>query len=78
MDSRTFLGSEINSGDDDGCPTARHNEARMLICEELPELQDSLLYRGQTLARYLAARPWSYAYGMSRHRGPYVAIYMTI
>lgn len=46
----------INSGDDDGCPTARHNEARMLICEELPDLQESLLYRGQTLAKYLAAR----------------------
>lgn len=26
--------AKINSGDDDGCPTARHNEARMLICEE--------------------------------------------
>ncbi|CAK9026447.1 unnamed protein product [Durusdinium trenchii] len=46
----------INSGDDDGCPTARHNEARMLICEELPDLQETLLYQGQTLARYLAAR----------------------
>lgn len=46
----------INSGDDDGCPTARHNEARMLICEELPDLQESLLYRGQTLAKYLVAR----------------------
>ena len=28
---------QINSGDDDGCPTARHNEARMAICEELWE-----------------------------------------
>ncbi|CAJ1382335.1 unnamed protein product [Effrenium voratum] len=46
----------INSGDDVGVPTARHNEARMLICEELPDLQESLLHRGQTLARYLAAR----------------------
>ena len=46
----------INSGDDDGCPTARHNEARMAICEELPDLQESLLCHGQTLARYLAAR----------------------
>ena len=26
------------------------------VGQELPELQDSLLYRGQTLARYLAAR----------------------
>ena len=29
-----MLSVEVNSGDDDGVPTARHNEARMLICEE--------------------------------------------
>eukprot|EP00439_Symbiodinium_sp_Y106_P042445 s1603_g5.t1 len=55
-DVHTKLFKMVNSGDDDGVPTARHNEARMLICEELPELQESLLHQGQTLARYLAAR----------------------
>ncbi|CAE7781489.1 unnamed protein product [Symbiodinium pilosum] len=55
-DVHTKLFKMVNSGDDDGCPTARHNEARMLICEELPELQESLLHKGQTLAKYLAAR----------------------
>ena len=36
---------EVNSGDDDGVPTARHNEARMLICEEqMPQGQESCAF----------------------------------
>ncbi|CAE8706109.1 unnamed protein product [Polarella glacialis] len=50
------LVNEVNSGDDSACPTMRHNDARRLICEELPDLQEALLERGQCLVRYLAAR----------------------
>lgn len=48
--------SAVNSGDDSGVPTVRHNDARRQIFEELPELQDGLQERGHALARYLATR----------------------
>eukprot|EP00933_Yihiella_yeosuensis_P007531 TRINITY_DN112614_c0_g1_i1.p1 TRINITY_DN112614_c0_g1~~TRINITY_DN112614_c0_g1_i1.p1 ORF type:complete len:513 (-),score=95.61 TRINITY_DN112614_c0_g1_i1:37-1407(-) len=46
----------INHGDDSDCPTRRHNDARRLICEELPDLQWLLQDHGHRLVRYLAAR----------------------
>eukprot|EP00913_Durusdinium_trenchii_P012766 g11986.t1 len=52
----------INSGDDDGCPTARHNEARMLICEEKLNVRVLMSDLGEVVhslfraRRYLAAR----------------------
>lgn len=51
------LVSAVNSGDDSDVPTLRHNDARRRICEELPEMQDSLReHCGFALARYLANR----------------------
>eukprot|EP00928_Gymnodinium_smaydae_P031987 TRINITY_DN23296_c0_g1_i1.p1 TRINITY_DN23296_c0_g1~~TRINITY_DN23296_c0_g1_i1.p1 ORF type:complete len:2172 (+),score=409.66 TRINITY_DN23296_c0_g1_i1:128-6643(+) len=46
----------VNSGDDAAFPTRRHNDARRLICEQCPELQESMHETGGFLARYVAAR----------------------
>lgn len=50
------LFTQVNSGDDSDRPTRRHNDAKIIICEELPDLHYVLLERGLRLARFLAAR----------------------
>merc|ERR1712003_231129 len=46
---------EVNSGDDSGVPTVRHNEA-WVTCQHLPELQEELQDNGHRLSKYLATR----------------------
>jgi len=46
----------VNTGDDSGVPTVRHNNARKQIYEDLPELMECVQERGQAVATCLATR----------------------